>query len=341
MRKSILLYLSIILFLGSCAKDSLQPDSPKLADNNSKLKSSVAICGEAITYDLPVVRVQNGTYEGIGSVVVSNDATNLYVQVNAPEGLYLFGTFLTVGAPEDLIIWYPYGFPTPHPTDPWSFLTKFTDQVVWFQDPNTSLFVEPYTTTYTYVIPLAEIDECVGFNVFVKMFDVADPRVKLNVYAQTTVIENLYCEQDCEEPCFNEETAWSFGTTFQSLTGTTRWGWYSEYAIGTPAEYVIYAGQTNEVGTLFVSDNGTDLTVTFKTDGDVVMGLAHLFAGSLTEFYKYINKKGTPVPGQVPYHQPADPYTNEISFTIPLSELVFDGQNLVIAAHAETYLPCL
>lgn len=342
MRKNILLYFIIVVFLGSCAKESIQPDnSINPTNNNSKLKMTEAICGEAVSYDLPVVRVQNGTYEGIGSVVVSNDANNLYVQVNAPEGLYLFGSFLTIGAPEDLIIWYPYGYPTPYPTDPWSFLKYFLDQAVWFQDPNTSLIVEPYTTSYTYVIPLAEIDECVGFNVFVKMFDVADPRYKMNVYAQTTVTENLYCKQDCEDPCFNEETAWSFGKTFKSLTGTKRWGWYSEYTLGTPSEYIIYAGQTNNVGKLFVSDNGTDLTVSFKTNGGVVMGLAHLYAGSLANFYNYINKAGVPVPGSFPYQQIADPFTNEITFTIPLSELVFDGQNLVIAAHAESYLPCL
>lgn len=89
-----------------------------------------------------------------------------------------------------------------------------------------------------------------------------------------------------------------------------------------------------------VSDDGVNLTVEYQTEGGVVMGLAHLYVGTEVDFLNYVNKKGTPVPGHFPYTMDSDPYTDNFTFTIPLSEVLTDNGTVIIAAHAESYLPC-
>lgn len=327
MRK-ILPFFMIVLMFSACTKDSFQP-----VDNNipveekeiSKFKTYEEpgpICGEEIIFDLTGEQAFNG-----GNVIVTNDEVNLYVTFQANPDWYLIKTGLYVG-PES-------GIPATG-GDP--------ELLTYHSSSRTG------ETSVSYTIPLANLGVCFAIAAAVKVvqFD-ANGRWINRTYAYITDIpfgDNIweaygeYCIQECEQPCYGEETAWSFGTTFTSLTGTKRWGWYSVYTVGTASEYTIFAGQHNDIGTLYVSDDGTTLTVSYQTDGGAVMGLAHLYVGNETEFEDdYMNKKGTPVPGHFPYTQSSDPYVNNFTFNIPLSEINFDGQNLIIAAHAESYLP--
>jgi len=98
--------------------------------------------------------------------------------------------------------------------------------------------------------------------------------------------------------------------------------------------YTLWAGQTINAGTLVVSNDGTNLYVTYNTTG--VFGTLHLWVGTnLGNMPATTN--GTPIPGQFPYSVDASAVTT-YQFVIPLSSIVgadICGGNVYIVAHAE------
>ena len=80
-----------------------------------------------------------------------------------------------------------------------------------------------YTKSYTVTVPFASLG----------IIDVASYFGK-NVYILAHSALN------------NKETAWSFGTSFSSWTGTERWGWYSTYKISSSQGilYPVYCFKT-------------------------------------------------------------------------------------------------
>jgi len=329
MKKVLPIFIFAAMLFG-CNVDNYQTE-PKADDaslNQSTLKTGETttpeFCNPDVTYDFT-------SEAGLAGAIlkVNDDGTNLYVTFEAKPDWYIIKTGVYVGDAA--------GIPATG-GDP-ELLTYHSS----FRDGQ---------TTVSYVIPLANLGECFDIAAAVKVVQYDATGAWINkTYGYVTDITfgaNLwdaygeYCLQDCGggDDCFNEETAWSFGTSFESLTGTTRWGWYSVYTLGQANSYTIFAGQTYDIGTLNVSDDGVNLTVQYHTSGGVVMGLAHLYVGTVADFMNYMNKKGTPVPGQFPYHQSSDPYSNNITFTIPLSDVLQENGQVIIAAHAESYLPC-
>jgi len=98
------------------------------------------------------------------------------------------------------------------------------------------------------------------------------------------------------------------------------------------AVYPLMAGQNIEVGTVTVSDDGTDLTVQYNistasiTDGWVIVQV-HMYAD--------VNEPKKGAPGRFPFHSgPID--DTSFTFTVPLADLdVTSGAELYVAAHAE------
>ncbi len=332
-----LLFIAAVLF--SCNTDSFQDVKVKKDFNGetSTLKTGgtpeIPVPGEFCKPDV-VYNLVGETDMNRGTVSVNNDETYLYVTIETSADWYLYRTGLYVGSIEAIPVLNgepnPYGF---------------------------NVVTQGYSTTsvQTYAVPLAELDECFIISVIAKVIQVDATGAMTNweiAWTKDVLFSTIfdvdtwsggfaeYCKQSCENDCYNEETAWSFGTSFESLTGTTRWGWYSVYTLGQANSYTIYAGQTHDIGDLNVSDDGINLTVQYHTEGGVVMGLAHLYVGTEADFLNYVNKKGTPVPGHFPYTMDSDPYTNNFTFTIPLSEVLTDNGTVIIAAHAESYLPC-
>ncbi|MEN8119442.1 MAG: hypothetical protein ABFS35_03810 [Bacteroidota bacterium] len=338
--KKFLPFLMVALIFSACTKDEsklVRPDfDGKVVKTSLKTITELPeFCNDDLIFNL-----LGETSINHGTISVNNDEDNLYVTFNIDEGwtLYLSGVY--AGALADV------------PVDAGGEIDPFQFEVVdhGFNGPS----------VYTYAFPLIDLDECFIISAVAKIlptgatntdtYDIVWTKDHLFVGYPNTWGGGYaeYCEQDCEPPaCYGEETAWSFGTTFESLTGTTRWGWYSVYTVGEDNDYIIYAGQTNDIGTLYVSDDGVNLTVRYETEGDNLLGLAHLYVGNVIELEEhedeYMNNKGTPVPGHFPYTDFNDPYDNSFEFVIPLENInsyVEEGiEKIIVAAHAEAYLP--
>ncbi len=117
-------------------------------------------------------------------------------------------------------------------------------------------------------------------------------------------------------------------------------------SICVPSVTNLTAGQTNVVGTLTITNDGTNLYVRYDITQPScwTFGTLHLWAG--TDFTLLPRSGGgAPIPGQFPYISGdggLDPSTGLTSytFTIPLADLIVDqsavcGAQLYVVAHAE------
>jgi len=106
---------------------------------------------------------------------------------------------------------------------------------------------------------------------------------------------------------------------------------------GGPTVVTLFAGKDEDVGTVTVSDDGTNLTVIYNTTGNWVMTETHLaVADSLAGIPQ--TQKGNPIPGKFPYSAEHDPAVNFYSYEIPLDSWG-PCPKLFIAAHAKVVRP--
>jgi len=102
--------------------------------------------------------------------------------------------------------------------------------------------------------------------------------------------------------------------------------------------YTLWAGQTIDAGTLVVSNDETNLYVTYNTTG--TFGTLHLWVGTdltLLPSTQSGPNAGTPIPGQFPYSVDATGLTT-YTFTIPLENVPFYTEcesTIYVVAHAE------
>ncbi len=93
----------------------------------------------------------------------------------------------------------------------------------------------------------------------------------------------------------------------------------------------LFAGQHINVGTLLVSNDDSNLYVTYKTDGNWFLTESHLYVGSYNNLP--LNGGGNPKIGNFPYHGDHEK-VNEYTFTIPLNQINKDASGcFVVAAH--------
>ena len=173
--------------------------------------------------------------------------------------------------------------------------------------------INPYSTSDSYAIALSDLPDC---------FVVAAHAEVHLIGADGEVIQS--------------ETGWGQGTQMNS---SGSWAMYSSYCIQAcdPCEFVtesfdLFAGQTIDVGDLLVTNDNDNLYITYQTTGDWYIGKVHVYVGSLEGLPT--NNANTPIPGQFPYQETYNPYTQTATVTVPLQGL---PACYVIAAHAETH----
>lgn len=98
----------------------------------------------------------------------------------------------------------------------------------------------------------------------------------------------------------------------------------------TPTEVALMAGQTMNAGTVTVTNDATNIYVTYATTNGWVLTQTHLYVGDCALIP--VNNPGNPIPGQFPFtsaHNNVTTYT----YTVPLSRIPA-GSCGCIAAHA-------
>lgn len=240
----------ITLAFFSCEKEELTPTDEAPESTNVTLEST-SPCGSTMEQTLYA-----GQNIDAGTVSVSNDADNLYVTYTATNGWEMVETHLYVGNCNEI--------PTSGNGNPQIGLFPYTE------DHN------PSVTNYTYTIPLADLDDCycVAAHTALVQYDSQG-----NVIASETgwadgesmsdgswAMSFEYCTQECEEEanetCYQEETAWVEGDNYVSQGS---WATYVTYD-GTAMTSTIYAGQTLNAGTAEFSapDSNGDITISIS-----------------------------------------------------------------------------
>ena len=108
---------------------------------------------------------------------------------------------------------------------------------------------------------------------------------------------------------------------------------------GTSGTITLYAGQDISVGTVTVSNDDTNLYVTYNTTGGWVMTETHLAVATTLPGIPQ-TKKGNPIPGQFPYKHEDLGYVTSDPYEIPLVDLgVGADKTIYIAAHAKVIRP--
>jgi hypothetical protein len=103
---------------------------------------------------------------------------------------------------------------------------------------------------------------------------------------------------------------------------------------GSVQEVVLWAGQHINAGTVTVSNDATNLYVTYATSGNWAIKKTHLYVGRCSRIPR--NRPGNPMIGLFPYQNQFNPYVTSYTYTIPLSS--FSDSCFCVAAHAELVL---
>jgi len=341
----LLLTVVALIFAGTaCNNDLLQQDDSMSVKSSESLAiinvngEDIEVCGTQ-TYTLWAGQTINA-----GTLVVSNDETNLYVTYNTT------GTFNTlhlwVGTDLSLVPSNPQGIPVP-------------GQFPYTYNVNGG-------TSYTFTIPLASIpsfSKCGDLIYIVAHAEViingknetafgGDIPVNINepgrwyYYVKYTTV----CCETPPPPQFEKlGTAFAKGgyvfTTdkksnpenLPSLNLTkNRWGWAINLKTEGTFSFELWNGAglnyTSKgllVGNVVVDFYGSQVTVTYNLLQDYSIEEAHIYAGDL--------KPQTIAPGQYGFTKYFNPYVNTFSQTFEVSDLDSDGIWLI--AHAIVYGP--
>jgi hypothetical protein len=331
MKKEITKFLALALFIPllfmGCQKTDLVDESKTTpADNNgsSALKSTIVYCGDPKVVNL---RIWDNPIECWGTVTVGNDQTNLYVTYQAASGILIGLTDLYVG-PEAGIPGYGIG--------------NGIGQFDISQFPYHSSHPWPMVQTYTYTLPLAELEDC--FAVVAHAVVRAPDGTAKRVWGYEPMVLYWgyffnYCKQECPEPVC--ETAYAYGETFANCfltipgVNSNNWGWSNGPVGAGIYEWPIYAGagQCNigvgvHIGTLTVNYAPPTAIVTYTMFNGNILNSTHLYVGN--QILPRKNGKFTTAPGQFPYKHN---YLNGVpSDTFTISGL---SGNIYVVAHSD------
>lgn len=285
----------------------------------------------------------------VGSVTVSNDATNIYVTYTLVHPTATFGTLhLWVGNDLTNLPKAPNGNPIPGQFPYHADATGLTTYT--FTIPLASIGIVDVANRCPltlYVVPHAEVD-LDGDNTgdhetaFGGNIPGTSPRWYFyGAYCLTCVFE--------EEPDLQCTTAFAKGTHVfvtekksnpENLPSLNliknRWGWAINLTATGTTTYQIWAGaglnKTSNgvlVGTLTVTWNGTSATITYALSGSNVMEEVHIYASDF--------KPTTTAPGQYGNIAYFDPMTGTYTKTVQVSDS--NGDGIWIIAHAVACYP--
>jgi hypothetical protein len=106
---------------------------------------------------------------------------------------------------------------------------------------------------------------------------------------------------------------------------------------GLKTTSTLFAGKTMNAGTVSVSNDSANLTVTYRTHSPWVITAVHLaVADSLAGIPQ--NGSHNPTPGHFPINSTFGPSVTSISYTIPLANF-FPGETIYVGAQAEVQAP--
>lgn len=229
-----------------------------------------------------------------GSITVSNTDTELHITVETSGDWQISQTHLYVGDAADM------------PTTP----ASGNPMVGLFPHSDTH---SPAVTSFSYSIPLANLDSC---------FAIA-------LHADVQRVENGQVVQ--------AETAWGDGERF---TDAGSWATYYSYCVQSccqiqPQSYTVYGGQTIETGDLLVTNDNDNLYVTWQMGACWELRETHLYVGDAASIPS--TGQGTPIPGQFPMQATHNAGTDSYTYTIPLASL---PACYAVAAHASVVGSC-
>lgn len=249
---SLMAFVSLILF--SCEKEEeLQTTQESTSNETFSTLECNSTCGTSMEQTLLA-----GQNIDAGTVNVSNDTNNLYVTYSTTNGWEMLETHLYVGDCEEI--------PANGNGNPQIGLFPYTT------DHN------PSVTSYTYTIPLSELDDCYCIAAHTALVQYDNDG---NIIASETgwaegnqmgdgswAMSFEYCTQVCDEDnndndnCYQEETAWADGDTY---VDQGNWATYVSYD-GNATSATIYAGQTLNAGSASIStpDANGDVTITIS-----------------------------------------------------------------------------
>lgn len=232
-----------------------------------------------------------GQHIDAGTVTVSNTTTDLIVTIQTHNNWLMGQTHVYVGALANM------------PTTPTG-----NPKIGNFPSSTTH---NPMVNSYTYTYDLSTLDSC---------FIVA-------VHAEVHLI-------DANGDTLQSETAWANDNPFNN---SGSWAGYIDYCkqycppcIYDTTSYNFYGGQTILVGNVMVTNDSTNLYVTYNTTGGWELEETHLYVGPLSGLPT--NNANTPIPGQFPYSETHASGTTSYTYTIPLSSL--NDPCYIIATHA-------
>lgn len=333
-RRTVMLLSGMTLyFLPSCTKDPAT-----ITEENLMTTHSVTLCKTETTC------LWAGQTINAGSVVISNDATNLYITVNATEGFQNTTENVKIWVGNNLDLLPRAGNNAPIPGQ---FPFKGTAS----------------GTTFTMTIPFSGIDSYSGSaitcdNSFLYVYVHSD--VIAGGGAQTAwggctagtdsprwYFSTTYTTACCSTPppanCFSQTAfakgGWIFTTDKKSnpenlpSLGLTknRWGWAINLRTPGTTSYPIYAGaglntisKGTLVGTLTVSWDGALVTVAYQMNSGFTLTETHVYAGDL--------KPTTIAPGQYGNTTGFNPPAGTSTGTYAASDT--NGDGIWIIAHA-------
>ncbi|MDF9828963.1 hypothetical protein [Parabacteroides sp. PF5-6] len=236
MKKSFVLFAAMcfIPFAFTSCDDALTEEKANEVLVTKADAPEFGYCGEPFVTSLIA-----GKQTPVGTVTVGNDKENLYVTYTLDASWNLSDTKLFVGDDADL--------PVNNGGNP---------QMGHFPYKTTH---SPAVNTFTYVISLEEISECVTIAAQGEVISPEEQTASAwgegTAFGKSGAMKFEYCVQECievpAEPIrYETESAWSAGDRY---TEKGNWGTYTAYA-GEELTVSVYAGQTIDVGTVTFSE---------------------------------------------------------------------------------------
>ena len=294
MKKIILIVVFAFLFV-NCTNEPMSTDMQTEA--NQLDSSALTAKGTYSECDPVSINIMAGQFTNAGTILIENDAANLYVTYNALQNWYFSEMHLYVG--------------------PYANVPLQNGNPVPGQFPYKKSF-NPLVQTYTFTIPLSAImldaNKCMYIAAHSSMKNIVNGTV---VRTETGWAGDIkfpgknwatyfnYCLRTCDpEPPTggtNCDTAYMFGNnTFNSLQISEKWGWATYYsnAVNGSYTYNLYAGAgQNDITKGYLA--GTVTVVIMGSNVSVTINATH--PGTVfTETHVYLsdNIPTTAAPGQ-------------------------------------------
>lgn len=280
--KKLFLFLTLAFLIVNCTTEPISTDIQTEAKETKS--SSLTAKGTYSECDPISINIMAGQFTNAGTILVENDATNLYVTYHALENWFFSEMHLYVG--------------------PFAGVSAKNGNPIPGQFPYKKTF-NTLVQDYTFIIPLSSItldaNKCLYIAAHSSMKNIVNGTV---VRTETGWAGDIkfpgknwatyfnYCLRTCtnEDPPGETtcDTAYMFGNnTFNGLGLSEKWGWVTSYnnVVNGSYTYNLYAGAgQNDItkgylaGTVTVNIQGSNVSVTINaTHAGTVFTETHVY----------------------------------------------------------------